>query len=271
MLKVGIVGCGAIGSSLARYIVKSLKGKASLVRVFDRDAARARLLLRLLPGRGIRSAKTLDELVAVSDLVVECAHADAARGICRRALSQGKDVMVLSAGGIVDSFAGLRRLALRRRARLYVPSGALAGIDALKAVRIAGITKVTLTTRKHPRSLQGVAYLREKGIRLDRLRKERVVFSGPVRRAVRHFPQNINVAAILSLAGGAPDKTRITIIASPSIKRTMHEVSITSASGTVTTLTVNELHPDNPKTSYLAVLSASSMLHNLVDSVTLGR
>lgn len=271
ILKIGIVGCGAIGSSLAQFITCTLKGRAVLVSVLDLDRAKAERLLKQLRLSRQRCAADLGALINASDLVVECAHARSSGSICRQALERGRSVMVMSVGGIVGSFEALKKIARQKRARLYIPSGAIAGIDAVKALRVAGpLKRVTLITRKHPRSFDGVAYVERKGIRLDRITGERTIFFGPARQALKHFPQNINVAAVLSLSGMGLGRTMVKIIASPSIKTNIHEVRAESKAGIVTARVENTLHPDNPKTSYLAVLSASSMLHNIVEPATIG-
>jgi aspartate dehydrogenase len=178
--------------------------------------------------------------------------------------------MIMSVGGIVESFDALQRLAARYNARVYIPSGAISGIDALKAAQLGKIKSVTLTTRKNPRSFRGVKYVQQKGIALDRIKGERLLFSGSAQQAVKYFPQNINVAAILSIAGLGPLKTRIKIIASALVKKNIHEIKIESKAASITTRTENVLHPDNPKTSYLAVLSAIAALRQILGPVKIG-
>jgi aspartate dehydrogenase len=130
--------------------------------------------------------------------------------------------------------------------------------------------KVTLVTRKHPRSFAGVKIIRQKRIDLNALKEDRLIFSGPAEQAVRLFPQNINVAAVLSLAGIGAKKTIVKIVASPAVKRNIHEVEVISEAGRVFSRTENIPHPDNPKTSFLAVLSAIAMLKQILTPVRIG-
>lgn len=270
LLNIGIVGCGAIGSSLAEFIVRDMRKEARLSAVFDLDAAKSFQLARKIAASGILAAGSAEALIKRSDLVVEAASAHAAWPLARHALAQGRDVMIMSAGGVIGHLPDIGRLSKRNNARVYIPSGALCGIDALKAAMTGRIRSVTLTTRKHPRSFAGVDFVLRKGIDVKLIRKDTVLFSGPAQEAVRHFPQNINVAAILSMAGVGAQRTKVVIVASPKAARNVHEVRIESDAGSVSAITGNIVHPDNPKTSYLAVLSACAVLKGIVSPVRIG-
>jgi len=266
-IRIGIVGCGAIGSSLARAIIKDLSRDAKLVALYDIDGQKAR---NLSSSAGMDLSVSLKRLILRSNLVIEAASAKSSWDIAKEALKEGRSVMIMSVGGIVDRADELSGLADKYGSRVYIPSGAISGVDALKASRIGKIKRVVITTSKHPLSFKGVEYVRAKGINLDKIRQDRVLFSGSARQAVKYFPQNINVAAVLSLAGIGSARTQVRIIASPKIKRKIHEIEIESDSGRVYTRTENVLHPDNPKTSYLAVLSAIATLKQIVGPVKIG-
>ncbi len=270
LLKIGIVGCGAIGGSLARTVIRDLAKDARLAALFDLDPQKALDLSRKLGGSKNLAVNSLERLIKISDLVIEAAHADSSRKIALKALSRGKDVMVMSVGGIVKGFPQLAKLSRKTGARIYIPSGAVAGIDALKAAKLGKISKVVLTTRKNPSSFKGVEYVSGKGIRLDKIKDDLLIFSGSAQQAMKLFPQNINVAGILSLAGIGADKTRVRIIASPRSSRNVHEIEIESEAGNIFTRTENVLHPENPKTSYLAVLSAAAALKQILQSSKVG-
>ena len=269
-MKIGIVGCGAIGTSLAKAIIADFSGEAGLVALYDIEKARSEDLTRRLSKKSVLSVGGLKSLIMRSELVIECASSLYSWGIARDTLLKGRDIMIMSVGGVIGQLADLKKLAKRYNARVYIPSGAICGIDALKAARVAGIKSVTLTTRKHPLSFKGVKYIQQRRIDLDKIREEAVLFSGTARAAVKYFPQNINVAAVLSMAGIGQERTRVKIIADKSVKRNMHEVRIESRAGDVVTRTQNVLHPDNPKTSYLAVLSAVATLRQILEPVRIG-
>lgn len=269
-MKIGIVGCGAIGASLAEYIAREFKKEAALAALYDIKEERAKYLSRLVSGSERLAAGNLKQLIAKSELVIEASSASASWAIAKEALGKGRDLMLMSVGGLSGRLRELSSLAKKNSSKVYIPSGAVSGIDALKAARMAGIKRVLLITRKNPLSFRGVNYIQRQGFRLKGLKKERVLFFGSARKAVKYFPQNINVASVLSLAGIGQDRTKVKIIASPKIKRNIHEVQIESNAGLIFTRTQNLLHPDNPKTSYLAVLSAQAVLEDILNPVKIG-
>jgi aspartate dehydrogenase len=127
-----------------------------------------------------------------------------------------------------------------------------------------------LVTTKSPLAFRGVKYVEQRRIKLEGIKKDTLLFCGSAERAVKLFPQNINVAAVLSLAGLGAKNTRIKIVASPKAKKNTHEIIIDAVSGVVYTRTENILHPDNPKTSYLAVLSAVATLKQVLEPIKIG-
>lgn len=269
-LKIGIVGCGAIGSSLARALVGDLAKKAALVSLYDIDISKARGLSRAVSKNDRLAAGRIERLIEKSQLVIECASSRSSFAIAKKVLTKGRDIMMMSIGGIVGKWPELSALAQKHNARVYLPSGAISGIDALKAAAQGKISKVILTTRKNPAAFRGVDYVEKKGIKPDHIKEDTLLFSGSAKDAVRFFPQNINVAAVLSIAGIGEDKTQVRIIASPETRQNIHEINIESEAGKIFTRTENILHPDNPKTSYLAVLSAVATLKGILEPVKIG-
>jgi len=269
-VKVGIVGCGAIGTSLAKAIMKNFSRQTQLAALYDIDDNKA-LRLSVLVSKNKKSAVTsLKALISKSDLVIEAAHADSSWDIARKALGSGRDIMIMSVGGIVAHHKKLQGLAYRNNAHVFIPSGAVSGVDALKAASFGKIKKVTLTTRKNPLSFKGVDYVRSKKIDLERIHKEKTLFSGTASQAMKYFPQNINVAGVLSMAGIGKDKTLVRIIADPKTQKNIHQIDIESDAANICTRTENVLHPQNPKTSFLAVLSAVATLRQILEPVRVG-
>lgn len=270
LLKIGIVGCGAIGSSLAKAIVKDFSGEAKLCALYDLDGRKSLNLSKKVSGNLNLAAHNLRGLIKGSRLVVEAASAKFSWDIARAVLSSGRDIMIMSVGGVAGRLKQLTALAKKHGARVYIPSGAISGLDALKAAKIGGIKNITLTTTKHPSSFKGVSYIEAQGINLAAIKKDTVLFSGKASQAIKYFPQNINVAAVLGLAGIGVNKTKVRIVASPKASKNMHEIKVESRSGDIFSRTENILHPDNPKTSFLAVLSAVAMLKQILEPVKIG-
>jgi aspartate dehydrogenase len=146
----------------------------------------------------------------------------------------------------------------------------LCGIDGLKSASVGKIDSVTLTTRKPPKGLEGAPYIMKNNINLSLIKEETVIFNGTAGEAVNGFPQNVNVAAILSLAGLGAANTRVRIVTSPDYTKNVHEVEIKSRSGVITTRTENVPSKINPKTSQLAVFSAIATLKGAVNTVKMG-
>lgn len=229
MKKIGIVGYGTIGSAVAKAIKEKFSDRAELVAVYDIDKKKA-------------TVSSMEKLVSAVDLVVETASPQAVRELVPIVIKKGKEILVLSTGGLLG-FMPLQK-------GIYFPSGAIAGLDGLSAASVGRIDKITLTTTKPQKALGDKTY-----------DKDTVVFEGKVEDAVKRFPFNINVCATLTLAGREPV---VRIIASPTIKRNTHEIVIEGDFGRMTFRMENEPSPDNPKTSYLAVLSAITKLRDIL-------
>jgi len=259
MIKIGLLGCGNIGSYIARA-VDSGKVRGSLISVYDKDCSKARYLASRLK-RKPRVCSAFDELLG-ADVIVEAASQKAVRDFALKALSSGKDVVVMSSGALLDKklFNDMLSAARRNNVRIYVPSGALCGIDGVKAASMGKIRSVLLQTTKPPTSIP--EYISVK--------KRKVIFNGPASRAVKLFPANINISAVLSLAGIGAGKTSVKIIVDPKARRNTHEVFLEGDAGKLYSRVENVPSPTNPRTSYLACLSAIKMLNELNDIVKIG-
>ena len=268
ILRVGIIGCGTIGSRIAAHIDGKLKGRAKVTALSDVDDKKARGLSAGLKARP--RVASIPGLISSVDLVIEAASAKISGDIARRSVSAGRDVMVMSTGGLLKDYKALFKLAEKKKSRVYLPSGAICGLDGLKGAKLSKIKKVTLTTRKPPEGFRGAPYVVQHNIDLGKIKAEKVLFEGDAFKAMEGFPANINVAATLSLCGIGPKKTKVKIIASPSIKRNIHEVEIEGAFGKLIARTENVPSPGNPKTSYMAILSAMATLDGILERVKIG-
>jgi aspartate dehydrogenase len=258
MIRVGIVGMGVIGTAIAKAIMDGIRD-VSLAGVTVRDPARAR-------GHPVFP---LDDLIERSDLVVEAATQSALREVAPSVLGAGKDLMVLSVGGLVGVLEEWARLADKHGARILVPSGAIAGLDGVKGAREGSITAVTMETRKSPRGLAGAPYIEERRIDLSALGEETLIFEGPAHEAVRAFPANVNVVAALSLAGVGPERTRIKVFALPGLERNQHRITVEGEFGRLR-IEVENVPSENPRTGKLSYLSAIAMLRDLGSSLRVG-
>ncbi|MGD2278948.1 MAG: aspartate dehydrogenase [Candidatus Omnitrophota bacterium] len=264
---IGLVGCGVIGTELAVYADRELKDRINKIVLYDTDPQKSATLVKKLSG--VVVAGSIEEIVAGSDLVVEAAAPGAVAEILRMAIANKKDAMIMSVGGILGN-EGLLYDAEERGVKILVPSGAIAGIDAVKAAKQAGLESVTITTRKPPKSIKGAPFLAENNIDIDKITEETVIFEGNAEDAIKGFPKNVNVSALLSISGLGPERTKVRIVISPEYTRNSHEIEVKGKAGTIRTRTENVPSPDNPKTSYLAALAAIAALRGYFDSVRIG-
>ena len=267
-IRVGILGCGAIGSRIAKSIKTQCNDHAVVSALFDINPAKAQNLQKHIPQKNVVK-KSYQELLANSDLVVEAVNAPDTHQLVRSALLAKKDVLVMSVGKFIEG-ESILKLAQKQGVRVIIPSGAIAGIDAIKAASLQRIDRITLTTRKPIYGFADNAYVQQRRINLSQIKKETILFDGNVREAVKCFPQNINVAATIALASNAKDKMRIRIATSPEFKVNSHEIEVVGEFGRLTTKTENVVCPDNPKTSYLAALSAVRTLKEYFQGVKIG-
>ena len=206
------------------------------------------------------------------ELVVEAASQEAVNVVAENALIAGKNLMIMSVGALRDNelVTRIERAARQKNVKVYLPSGAICGLDGVKAASMEQIMSIEIVTTKHPRSLEGAPYLVKNNIDLCSLSKPHVVYRGTATEAAKGFPKNVNVAVALSLAGTGVEKTKVTIIADPEATRTKHEIRVSGAFGELFTQVQNYVHPSNPKTSYLAALAAIRTIRNITEPIQVG-
>ena len=206
------------------------------------------------------------------DAVLEAASHDAVRQHLVSLLERGIGVVVLSAGALADD--ALREAAEaaagRSGALLYVPSGGIGGLDALKTACLGGVDEASIQVAKPPAAWKGIPYVAALGVPLDEIAAAVTLFEGPAREGVPHFPQNVNIAAVLALAGIGMDRTRLKVVADPALTLNTHTIRVAGRCGRFTVVLENVPSPDNPKTSWLACYSALAALRALQAGVRYG-
>jgi aspartate dehydrogenase len=263
--RVAIAGLGAIGRALARRLADGLPGLVlACAATRDQEKAQAWLAAQRIACPLVEP----EDFPARADIAVECAPPAALERICRPMLEAGKKVMVLSAGALLPR-PELVALAKARGGQIIVPTGALLGLDAVTAAAEGDIHSVRMITRKPPRGLRGAPYLEANGIGVDGLNEAKRVFCGTARDAAAGFPENVNVAAALSLAGIGPDRTTIEIWADPAIERNCHTIEVDSDSARFS-LSIENIPSENPKTGRITALSAVAALRKLHSPLRVG-
>jgi aspartate dehydrogenase len=269
--KIGLLGCGAIGTQIA-LAIDSGKINAILTHVYDQSPKAAESLVSKLNNK----PQIVDNSHLLSsnnvDLIVEAASQDAVRDVALSVLQNKKDLMIMSVGALLNEsiFEVLSDACKEFKKTIYLPSGAIAGLDAIKSVKDE-LESVTLTTTKHPNALKGAKFFEGSEINLDSLSKPTIIFEGTAKEAVTLFPANINVAALLSLVGLGSNFTKVKIVADPYTDKNTHQIQAKGKFGEMSFTIENLPDPNNQKTSRLAILSAIEKLRIICsDDIEIG-
>ncbi len=265
-LKVAIAGLGAIGLPVARALDRGIVG-LRLVAVSARDRARAEA--RLAPLAEPPPLLTLAELAEVADLVIESIPAASFAEVAEPAIARGRIFMPLSVGALLNRM-DLVDKARQTGARIIVPTGALLGLDAVRAAAEGKISSVTMVTRKPPQSLKGAPHIVAQGFDMDAIAQPTLVFQGSAREAAKGFPANINVAAALSLAGIGPDRTEVEIWADPTVMRNTHRIQVDGDAARFEMRIEGIPTKENPATGKITALSVIATLRGLVSPLRVG-
>ena len=266
-LRLAVAGLGAIGLEIACRVDQGGIEGMVLSAVAARDHGKAQR--RLGDFERAPALLSLAELAQAADVVVECAPAAVFLDIARPALEAGRIFMPLSVGTLLDNM-DLVEIARRTGGRIIVPSGALLGLDAVKAVARGKVHSVKMVTRKPPGGLAGAPHLERNAISLEGITEPKLLFSGSARDAAKGFPANLNVGAALALAGIGPDKTLVEIWADPTVKHNTHTIEVTSDSSDLIMTIRNAPSEENPRTGKITALSVIAALERLTAPLVVG-
>ena len=266
MLKIGLLGVGAIGRVIATALDQK-KLDAELVALADQDRERATALSSELASHP--PVVSIEEMIERCELAVEAASQAALPEFVPQALAHGRDMLIMSVGGLLGRQEWFRE-ADQRNCKIYVPSGAVAGLDGIKSASIGRIESATLTSRKPVAALRGSKYVVERGIQLENLKEDTVIFEGLAEEAAHAFPATSNVAASLRLAVDPSAPVRVRIVAVPGGNENVHEIRVQGEFGKLSVKVENVPSKENPRTSQLAAYSAIATLKNLTRSLRVG-
>ena len=265
-MKVGIAGLGTIGLVVARAIDEGIEDLELVgVAVRDADKARSRMAGFKNPAPIMNAA----ELAEASDMVVECVPKAAFREIAEPALRAGRLLLTVSGAGILAN-PDIVDLAKAHGAKIILATGALLGLDAVRAAAEGVIHEVRMVTRKPPKSLRGAPYLLANNISIEGLNEPKKVFEGTAREGAEGFPANVNVAAALGLAGIGADQTKLEIWADPALTRNTHNIHVDADSASFELTIGNVPSEENPGTGKITALSVIACLRGLVAPLRVG-
>lgn len=254
-MKLGIIGCGAIGTDVA-VAAEKIK-EIEKIYLFDINKKSAEKLKKEIKKADIRD---VDDLVKDADVIFEGASQKAVEQYAEQILGEGKDLIIMSIGGLFDDTfrRKLEKIAKTNDCKIYLPSGAVCGIDGVLSASVETIDRVTLVTTKPPKSLG------------KSVEKRTIIFEGNAREAVKQYPKNINVAGSLSLAGIGFDDTEVKIVADPVVTRINHKILAHGKFGRLRAEVENMPNPNNNKSSYMASLSAIATLKRILNPIQIG-
>lgn len=271
MLKIGLLGAGAIGRIIATALdPQRSDGKpidAQIVGVCDQDRERAAALSSELSHHP--PVLPIDELIDKCELAVEAASQGALPTFVPKALERRRDILVMSVGGLLGHDEWFRQAA-ERGCRIYVPSGAIAGLDGIKSASIGKLESAVLTSRKPVAALKGTKFVVERGIAVESFKSETAIFEGTAEEAAKAFPTTSNVAASLRLATNPSIPVHVRVMAVPGGTQNVHEIRVQGEFGCLTVTVQNVPSKQNPRTSQLAAFSAIATLTNLTRALRVG-
>ena len=261
--RIGLLGCGAIGTQIA-LAIDSGKIPAKLTHVYDISKERASSLVSKLNTKPEITQNAALLASSPVDLIVEAASQNAVRDNALTILQNRKDLMIMSVGALLDEsiFDVILEGCKDFKKQVYLPSGAIAGLDAIKSVKDE-LESLTLVTTKNPKSLKDAKFFETSDINLDKIKESTTIFEGNAEDAVKLFPANINVAALLSLTGLGNKKTKVRIVADPNTDKNTHQIEANGKFGKISIKVENVPDQNNPKTSRLAILSAIECLRSI--------
>ncbi|HZH38751.1 MAG TPA: aspartate dehydrogenase [Bacillales bacterium] len=266
--EIAIVGCGVIGGELAQNIDRNKIPSCSLSVIFDIDKHKLKTLFDKLTNKPTVFSSFKDfvesEEFKKIDLVIEAASIAAASLYGIDVLKGGKDLMIMSVGVFsdIDFYREIIRLINMKSGNVFLPSGAIGGIDIIRSIR-NHIDSITLITTKNNKSLKGAPFFTNYRINVDEISDKQVIFEGNAEDAIKQFPSNVNVSALISLAGIGFKQTNVKIVVDPKVTNNTHEIDVKWKLGEFTVKISNRPSPENPKTSYLAILSALECLRSI--------
>ncbi len=260
LLKVGVAGVGAIGRAVCNALTQE-PGIDGLIlhRIADQKPC---------PDFGVRQVD-FPSLAEACDLIVECLPSAIVPSLAQEVFRFNKDMIVISSAALL-LFPEILETQKNSGSRIIIPSGALAGLDGVKAMREMGIESALISSIKPPKGFEGAPFIVEKKIDLSSIKTKTLIFSGNAQDASKAFPANVNVAATLSLAGIGAEKTHVEVWADPAAFSNTHEITVKTRYSTLTSRIENMPDPANPKSSVLAARSIIAALRDLNQSVVIG-
>lgn len=262
-IPVALLGAGGINQIVAQAVQAGELPAVRIVAVAGSSAGSASAA-RLAHELGAEAVAPERLAGSGASWVLEAAGGAAVRQHVPGLWRAGLSTIIMSIGALVDeTVAAAWEQARQAGVQVLLPSGGIAGLDGVRALAAGGgLSSVTITNTKHPDGLRGAPYLVRNSIDLPADRAV-TVFEGTAREAIAAFPQNVNVAIALSLAGAGPDATRVTVRSDPEAKQTFHRIEAEGPAGRLLVEVSSNPSPASPRTSVMAGASAIAALKEI--------
>ncbi len=244
--KIGIIGFGAIAKDVVNELIDT---ERFVISVFVRSS-------NVCLPNGVTPFNNIDDLLRWRpDLIIEAAGQSAVTEYIPTCLEHAISVVISSVGSLSNNkfYTDIKEIASNKKAKILIPSGAIAALDYINAATIGKYTEVNYESRKPINAwrdeLTNLGYLE------GNIDEEVVLFEGDASTAARKYPQNLNVAATLALAGAGMENTKVRVVADPNTNTNKHLIQVSGPNGTLNVSVVNKPSATNPKTS--AIVSKS--------------
>jgi len=265
-MKVGIIGFGSIGTEVAKALISGIEN-FSLTGIVSRSKENAKKRISHLKHEII--IYDLDNLIEKCDIIIDCAPKEAFRNIATKCIKNKKPLITVSGAGILENL-DLEEMAKKNNTQIILATGAILGLDALRAAAESKINSVKMITKKPPNALSSAPYVIKNNIDLNNLIEAKLIFQGTATEGAREFPANVNVAAAVGLAGIGADKTELQIWADPNLKRNTHKVEVDADSAIFEMSIQNVQSPENPGTGKITALSVIACLRGITSPFKIG-
>jgi len=266
MLSVGIIGFGTIGKVVAKALDDGVDGMRLAAVASGRQEKALAAMARLSAPVELMS---IDDVAERCDIIVDCAPKSVFSEIATAALTRGRKLVTVSGAGILAN-PEIETMARDHGGQVILATGALLGLDAVRAAAEGKINTVRMITRKPPNALKGAPHIVENDIQLDGLNGAVKVFSGTAREGAMAFPANVNVAAALGLAGVGADATQLEVWADPHLDRNTHAIEVDADSARFTLNIENVQSEENPGTGKITALSVIACLRGMTAPMKIG-
>lgn len=264
MRRIAVIGAGALSKIFCQQVQKQLSKQYQITAIMSRNIEHADSLAQTISAL---PCTAIDQLLSTKpDIVVEFASRDAVVEYGETILKAGSDLVVISVGALSNQALKnrLETAAKDANRKIYVPNGAVGGLDLMQTFAAMGPCKVEIQNTKAPKSLSGAPYLKDKVLSDT---EAETLFEGNVSTAINGFPKNVNVAVASALASESIDTAIVRVRSDPETTKNTHSIRLTNDLMQAQLTISSRPDPANPKSSTSTAYSVVALLKNLVSPI----